>query len=625
MGTMTNSRRDHIGRLLACLPVLSLTLAALAWLRYGIDMPWFDDWRGYAAGNIDSLDLHDLFQPMNDTMSPVGLALDALAQRFLDGNSVAYQFVSMVTVLGSLLVLQWKLLKRVMDTRWQVAVCFLFTLLMLQPDSYWGLENLAYYQALPLVFILWALVLMSGAAVGSALRGPAVGMLGLLAGFSYISGAFGAFAVGVASLMLARRLHAGTARQRLMRDWTWFTAASGVTAAVQFYFSVLKLRGTHYGLPPMARPIEPEFWAFYLGKLGRSLLLPPDWPWTSVFVTVLACAIALATAIWLARRALSQAGTAQERQAASIYLPLGALVLVYLMLVAAGRTNFRPAEMHGLLQIFAHGFTRFHFFWATLIWPWVVAALLVLCSRNPWFRRVGPAWALTIAMVFTALVYLGSGFGHMSKLRKIGVARTNLAHCLLEELQRGGEVRCPGLLPPRFETDPVPDAVPAYLYAKKIGASFVRNFPMLPHGTRRATIAPFYKIEAGSPKPRTYEMESLGNGAFRSVGNDPQLYIQTGLPQITRNCMIMDVDVVIKVSERDLLQLFYVPAGGDEEYSAQHVVDRTVGTDDGSLQTFHFRLESATGFFESLRLDPATRPQSLMIPSIKVYCVRELP
>jgi hypothetical protein len=280
--------------------------------------------------------------------------------------------------------------------------------------------------------------------------------------------------------------------------------------------------------------------------------------------------------------------------------------------------------MHDRLQIFAHGFARFHFFWATLIWPWVAAALLVLCLRHPWFHRVGPVWALAFAMVFTTLVYLGAGFDHMSKFQEIGQARTNQARCLMEELQRGGEVHCPGLVPPRFETDPAPDAFPAYLYAKKIGASFVRNFPMLPPGKRRETIAPFYKIEAGSPKPRTQELEFLGNGAFRSVGNDPQLYVQTHQPQITRNCMILDVDVDIKVPGRDTLQLFYVPAGDNEEYSGLHVVNRTVGTDDGSLQTLSFRLESATGFFESLRLDPVTRPQALVIPSIKVYCVREL-
>ncbi|MGZ5927534.1 MAG: hypothetical protein ACXWLJ_12745 [Rhizomicrobium sp.] len=476
MSAVPNPWRRRLEQVLVGLPALSLALAALAWLRYGIDLPWFDDWRGYAAGTIDSLDLDYLFQPMNDTMSPVGLALDALAQRFLDGNSVAYQFLSMVTVLGSLLVLQWKLLSRVMDSRLQVAVCFLLTILMLQPDSYWGLENLAYYQALPLVFILCAMLLMSGPVSGSAWRGPAAGLLGLLAGFAYISGAFGALAVGVTSLLLARCFHSGPARHHLMRDWSWFTAASAVTVAVQFYFSVLQFRGTHAGIP-LALPIEAQFWAFYLGKLARSLLLPSDWPWTSLLVTVLACAIALASATLLLRRALAPGGTDREKQVAAIYLPLGALVVVYLMLVAAGRTNFRPPEMRDLLEIFAQGFTRFHFFWATLIWPWAAAALLALSARQPWMGRIGPWWVPGGAIAFAGLAALGGGFDHMARQQEIGAARTAMAHCLLEELQRGGELRCRGLLPPHFASDPAPDAYPAYSYAKKIGASFVRIFP----------------------------------------------------------------------------------------------------------------------------------------------------
>jgi len=621
---MTKGWRDHVGTMLLGVPVLSLGLAALGWLRYAIDMPWFDDWRGYADGSIDSLELHYLFQPMNDTMSPVGLALDALAQRFLDGNSIAYQFLSMVTVLGSLLVLQWKLLSRAIDNKLEVAVCFLFTLLMLQPDSYWGLENLAYYQALPLVFILWVMLLLSRPASGTAWRGPAAAVLGLLAGMTYISGAFGALAVGVTSLLLTRFLHSGLVRRDLLRDWTWFTAAAAATVVVQFYFSVLKFRGTHAGIP-LALPIEAPFWAFYLGKLGRSLLLSPDWPWTSLLVTVLACAIALAGAVLLLRRALAPAGTVRERQIASIYLPLGVLVGVYLMLVAAGRTNFRPPEMHELLQVFAHGFTRFHFFWATLIWPWVAAALLALVAAKPWHGRIQPWGALVGGMLLAGMVVLGGGFAHMARQQEIGEARTAMAHCLLKELQRGGEVRCQGMLPPRFSSDPAPDAYPAYSYAKKIGASFVRNFAILPSGRRRETIDPFYQFDRSSANPRTNELEAMGNGAFRSVGNDPQLFIQTRTPQITRRCVTMDVDVEIKVSGRDTLQLFYVPAGDREDYSEQHVVTETVGGNGGVLQTLSFRLESETGFFESLRLDPVSRPQVLTIPSIRVYCVREMP
>jgi hypothetical protein len=623
MSTTTNRWPGHLSRVLVGLPVLSLVLAALAWLRYGIDIPWFDDWRGYATGTIDSLELRHLFQPMNDTMSPVGLALDALAQRYLDGNSVAYQFVSMVVVLGSLLVLQWKLLNRVLGNALKAAVCFVFTLLMLQPGSYWGLDNLAYVQAVPLIFILWALLLMGRPDERDGWRGPAVGLLGLLAGFTYISGAFAAFAAGVTLLAVAALCHRGQARRQRVRDAAWFASASAVAVAVQFYFSVFKPRAAQPGMP-LSLPNEPQFWAFYLGKLGRSLLLPAAWPRTSLVVTVLACAVALLCAWLLLRRAASPAGTAQQKTLAAIYLPLIAVVVTYLMLVAAGRTNLRPPEIQGLRDIFVHGFTRFHFFWATVIWPWAVAALLVLRARVPWLVRADSPAAAVSAMVFAVVMTVGGGFAHMSKQQEIGEGRTTVANCLLKELQKGGEVRCNWLLPPRF-ADLVPDSYPAYLYARKIGASFVRNFPILPLGKRRETIAPFYTMDASAAKPRMRELEALGEGVYRAVGNDPQLYIQTNQPQITRRCTTMDVDVEIKASAPDTFQLFYVPVGDSEEYSELNSVTAPMGADGRSLQTLSFRLESRTGFFESLRLDPGNRPQVLEIPNIRVYCVWELP
>lgn len=42
-------------RLCWAVPVLMLAANALAWLRYGTDFPFFDDWRAYATGDIESL------------------------------------------------------------------------------------------------------------------------------------------------------------------------------------------------------------------------------------------------------------------------------------------------------------------------------------------------------------------------------------------------------------------------------------------------------------------------------------------------------------------------------------------------------------------------------------------
>jgi hypothetical protein len=622
----------HLSRMLVGLPVLSLALAALAWLRHGIDLPWIDDWRGYAEGTIDSLAPAHLFAARNDTMSPVGLTLDALAQRGLGGNAVVYQFLSMITVLGSLLFLQWKLLERSLGSTARAAACFAFTLLMLQPGSYWGLENLAYQQALPLVFILWALLLMSRPAASGPWRGPAVALLGLLAGFTYISGAFAALAAGLALVGVAWSCHTGTSRRQLARMATWFAAASAVAVGVQFYFSVLQLRVTQ-GRLPLALPSEPQFWAYYLGKLARSLLLPQDWPRLSLAVTVLACVVAIACAAVLVRRASAPAGTDEEKRLVAIFIPLAAVVAVYLMLVAAGRANLRPLEMQRPLEIFTLGFPRFHFFWATLIWPWVVATLIVLWSRAPWFLRAGAERSLALASAFAALMWAGGALDHMSSQQELAQARQRVAHCLMQELQKGGQIHCEALLAPRFTlegtqikiTEMAPDAYPAYAYARKIKASFVRNFPILPPGKRRDTIAAFYRIDATTDRPRTQQLELLGKGSFRAVGGDPQLFIQTNRPEVTRRCAALDVEVEMKVFAPDTVQLFYVRAGESEEYSEHMSLRAPVGTNGTSFQTVSFRMESETGFFESLRLDPVTRPQPLEIREIRVYCVWDLP
>jgi hypothetical protein len=221
---------------------------------------------------------------------------------------------------------------------------------------------------------------------------------------------------------------------------------------------------------------------------------------------------------------------------------------------------------------------------------------------------------------FAVLMSWGGGFSHMANQQYNGEARAAMANCLLKELQRGGAIHCEGLRPPASIRGRLPDSYPAYVYARKIGASFVRNFPILPLGTRR-DIAAFYRMDGKTAKPRMRNLEALGNGLFRATAGDAQLSIQTNQPQVTRRCTTLDVEVEIKAEARDKLQLFYLPAGGESEvYSELISVVAAVGVDGGAMQTLSFRLQSESGFFESLRLDPVTRPQVFEIREIRLYC-----
>ena len=159
-------------------------------------MPFWDDWRQYADDELGSLTLSYLFTPINDTLFPVGQLLDSLAFRLFGAHAVAYQLLSLVAVMGSILWLIWQLLQQMALPPLVRAVAFCFTLPMLQPDSYWGLQNLAYHQALPLIAVL-AVVYLAQRHVVTWSSYVAVGLLGFFAGLSYISGAFAMVALSV--------------------------------------------------------------------------------------------------------------------------------------------------------------------------------------------------------------------------------------------------------------------------------------------------------------------------------------------------------------------------------------------------------------------------------------------
>ena len=194
---------DLATRLFILVPILCLSAGALAWLSYGIDLPFYDDWRAYVQGLAASLDPKWLFEPDNATYYPVGKLLNSLAQRYLEGNSLAYQLLSMLIVLGGLLALQWRLLSQALNDRLLAAASFSLTVFMLQPGSYWGRQAFAYIQAVPLLCLLAILALIVGTRLSRIWLVLAVAILGLVAGLTYTSGALPAVVAAIVLLAFA--------------------------------------------------------------------------------------------------------------------------------------------------------------------------------------------------------------------------------------------------------------------------------------------------------------------------------------------------------------------------------------------------------------------------------------
>ena len=617
---MNNFAKKLIILILILTPLVSLALGALAWLRYGIDMPWFDDWRGYTEGNIHSLGLNYLFRPVNDTLVPIGFALDALAQRYLNGNSIAYQLLSMMVVLGGILVLQWRLLLFTLGSKISAASCFIFTLLMLQPGSYWGLENMAYHQALPLLFILSAILIMLGGEEKKAWHGLIVFGFGLLAAFSYISGAFGVFSVAFVIFVLGKYFFSGEYLRRLMFNAAWFLLAGAIGMVIQVWFAVLSKRGQNVGIP-LAYPYEADFWFFYLGKMARSLLLSQSGGVISLIAVIFVCILAIFIAFLALKYVLAKQDNFRSRQVVMVYVALLSAIFIYMSLIAAGRTNFRLPGMVAPLEIFAHGFTRFHFFWATILWPWLVAVIIVLMREKKWIWRFKIQWiGVVLIAVFIFLMCKGGAFSHMNSHKEIAASRNSATLCLHEALQRGGEIRCPGLLPPQF-SDMAPDAMPAYVYAWKSGASFVRNFPVLSdvEGLSGSPLMRRFGVDLGELKLN--DLVVVSPGFFRVVGSNPEIHFDLSEKQAFGKCLILDfsIDMIFRADSGDGINISYIPMNKNS-FSEKNVASQKIFINKNGRQIFNLRLESSVGFRGEFKINPDLRQKDFEIREVRANC-----
>ena len=600
--------------LLVGLPILSLALNAIAWLRFGFDLPFYDDWRAYDSFDVDSLEPTYLWQPLNDTLTPIGLALDALAQRLLDGNSIVYQLLSMLLVLGALLLLQWKLLKIALKDPLRTAACFVFTLLMLQPGSYWGRENLAYQQALPLVFILTALWLAAARPWREQWSLAAIFLLGLLSGFTYISGAFGAFAAGAGVVCVALLVPEHPDRIRTLRAGGALALAGAATSALQFVLAILPYKGgTHAEGMPLALPSEADFWLTYFGKVARSLLLPADEPILSLVIVVLALAAFIAVSVVIFRQARSvEEDTPRFLAFSATFAAVGAMVITYLMLVAAGRTNFRPVGVVEALDVFAYGFQRFHFFWAALLWPWLAAGLLVAGDRwkhaRPARKLPAGAGALAVIAAVVAMAW-GGALDHIEFQRHELSQRQPTIECLLDQLQKEQGIRCP-------EWN-MQDLSSAYIYARHIGASFVRHFPIFPVALGTDAPLPWFRLSRDGARVTTQQVVLDSPSLYRG-GKDARLYVDVADADDMAHCAMLDVRGSIRADGRDFLTVYYRPKG-QHDYTQASSSGEVVGMGPEPAM-FSIRLESAAGFEKTLRIEPVASGRPFELRELEVRC-----
>jgi hypothetical protein len=605
-------------RLCVALPLLILAANLLAWLRWGFDLPFLDDWRAYNTRNALSLAPAHLFVAANSTISPVGIFLDVMAQRWLGGNPLPYQALSMLAVLGGLLWLQWRLLAWALRARpWLAPACFLLTIFMLQPGSYWGAQNLAYQQALPLVALLAAAWCNFAARARLPGRPAWVTLLGLLAGLSYVSGAVAALVMGAGWLLLARlaRAHgAGAIRARARSGGAALLLPGLLTTILQV---VLTRRP---GADPAGQsvvltwPTQGDFWWYIAGKLGRASGLGFSALGIEV-AWVVFLALAMLGAGWLTLRYLLGAARASAKRTAWLFLPLAAAVLAYLILVGLARAGYHDPGIFGPAAMFRFGYQRFHFFWLTLLLPWVAAVWSLALQRRRQ-RRSGYCSQRRSMALYAGLILVTLGLAGARGVFDIAGFYKNEARyraqelrCMNRQLSAGHTVACSG-----FNAMGISDWRGIYGYAQEIGASFVRY--LAPVAREDWSTALF---DWDDPEQRRavqgFNVQPQADGWWQADA-DPQFIIPLAPGA---SCTALNVQMKLILEHPDAMQLFYQTAG-QTGYTESSSLITPVAPDAAGQVWVEFVVEDERGFEPQVRLDPMLDAGRLRVLGASVTC-----
>jgi hypothetical protein len=587
-------------------PIISLVVMAISWLVYGIDIPYMDDWEALFTGTVGSFSPKYLFEPLNDTIFPTGRVLDALAFRYLNNNSVAYQFLSMTICLGSLLFLQWHLLRSAIKIRAVAVGGFALTIFMMQPGSYWGWQNMGYHQVLPLVFLLAIIALAVRSQVKPIPCALLCFALGLLSGFSYISGPLStAAAAGVFAVFCFRH-------RRFVPPLVGLLLSTLITFPMQFWVVIGKNNGHIHTGTAWVLPDTIHFWMYLFGKVARAFSLQG-------VPIYLAMTVALAVGVFVAFISIRAVSALLRAKHAShedvnrdiIVTTLAAVVFLYLIAVTSSRAGMIGPDYRTspYISMFTFGQLAYHFFWVSILIPWM---FVWACHLLP--RLQGPVALLAGAMCLLLAISLGVG-NNPAEFKRVSDYRSVTAiACLQDKLLAAQELFCPRVYPRPLTN---------FEFGRYQGLSYMRYFPPILQATGEKVRILTANLPADSIKIVLPEFSIINGKEVARSGDsvvidaqpDANLMVVTTGNERACHHMVIQADITPAIT--DAAQVFYKPSGTTgytEENSNMQMLKA------GVANAVRLEIFSKDGFEQDLRLDPVSQQQIFKIRGLSYYC-----
>lgn len=220
---------------------------------------------------------------------------------------------------------------------------------------------------------------------------------------------------------------------------------------------------------------------------------------------------------------------------------------------------------------------------------------------------------------FIFFICVNSGvFDHFKHNKLVADTREIAANCLLESLQRGPEIRCQGLAPPRNNQN-IPDSFPGYLYAYQTEASFVRGFPILSISDFSKNKKIIFNPDIGGQHKNYVNLEKMPN-YYKSTSIDPQIEFHMASEIFPKKCIALDIFIEMNL-EKDAQAQFFFASNIDNVFSEKNSKTINIESKNKILQYVVFRIESRDGFSGRFRFDPVNNIQEFYFNEIKARCI----
>ena len=271
----------------------------------------------------------------------------------------------------------------------------------------------------------------------------------------------------------------------------------------------------------------------------------------------------------------------------------------------------REPSIEGATAVFLLAYQRFHFFWVTVLFPWMVAALPWLWRRSavPPSVKPGP-WLAVVAVAGLALCLSRGIFEVSTYYRDTGQARAADIRCFQRQLGTGEPIQCPG-------SQILRDWTPAYQHARSLGASFVRYLPIVEHEPPAHWLLDWPRTPARG-QLQWRQLTPVSGGPDFTAGEDPQIVFTSSDHQAFEQCRVLEVQLRLRPSAASQAQVFVQPRGS-AGFSETHSRIKPVAAFAEPIER-HFVFDSPNGFEPVLRIDPVDGIDGVELHALRVSC-----